>query len=275
MRDHPLTPMRDSDLVRLLGRQTPNPVALVPHTEVSAGPCELSRALSTLAARGVRHAVVDALTEADLMCIAAATAEMPLLTGAAGLARAVAAVSRRGAKPADNTATSLPSAPAVVLAGSCSPATLAQVELARTVLPAYRLDPRRRTDPARLLAEAMDWLSGHLGATPALIFSSAPPEDRDTDHAGVVEHTLGMLARYAVAVGARRVIVAGGETAAAVVDALGLDSLVLGEEAEPGVPWLVTRTTPSLALLLKSGNFGRPDLLLRASAGPHASGAAG
>jgi 3-dehydrotetronate 4-kinase len=151
----------------------------------------------------------------------------------------------------------------VVLAGSCSPATLAQVSAAAARWPAYRLDPRTDADANR----AASWLARTIGTRPAVVYSSAPPADRDPALSGVVERAIGRLAQHAVAHGARRVVVAGGETAGAVVDALRIGSAIVGPDLAPGVPWLSTAGPPPLALLLKSGNFGGPDLLVRAAGG--------
>ena len=165
----------------------------------------------------------------------------------------------------------------MVLAGSCSPATLAQVQQARTEFLSYRLDPGASTDPAHLCRTALHWLDAHIGRAPLLIYSSVPPDQRHPDSraAGALEQTMGALARYATDRGVRRLIVAGGETAGAVVDALGIDSVVIGHEADRGVPWTVSTGERPLALLLKSGNFGRPDLFLRAAGAAGAAGAGG
>lgn len=261
MRDHPLTPMRDSDLVRILSRQTSHAVELVPHHVVREGPAAVGKALSTLMERGVRYAVTDAVCRADLDCLATAGRDMPLLTGAAGLAGSLG-VRKSGTVAVQDV--TLPAGGSVILAGSCSPATMSQVEFARRHLPAHRLDPLRAPDASGLLAEAQAWLDLHLGDGPALIYSSAAASDRDSTHAATIEHTIGLLARHAVTRGVRRLVVAGGETSGAVIDALGVESVIVGDEAAQGVPWLVTTSEPVLALLLKSGNFGAPDLLARA-----------
>ena len=155
---------------------------------------------------------------------------------------------------------SLPDGPTVILAGSCSPATLSQVAHARGHFPAFRLDPLK---PDRATA----WLDQHLGATPILIYSSVPPGQRTADHGPLVERAMGRLAQRAVHRGARRLVVAGGETAGAVVEALAVDAAVVGDEIDRGVPWLVSTGIRPVALLLKSGNFGAPDLLVRAADG--------
>lgn len=256
MRHHPLTPMTDSDLVRVLGRQTAHPVGLVPLRVVRQGADAVHAELDTLRGRGVRYAVTDAVDDADLGTIARATQDLRLLTGAAGLARAVGLVS--GDRSEAEEETTLPAGPGIVLAGSCSATTLAQVALARATLPSYRLDPAE-PDSAR------GWLRAHADGRAVMVYSSAPPEERaGRDAAEVFEQTLGALAAEAVDLGYRRIVVAGGETSGAVVNALGVDSVEIAAEEDRGVPWCLSTGEPRLALLLKSGNFGRQDLLLRA-----------
>jgi uncharacterized protein YgbK (DUF1537 family) len=255
MRHHPLNPMTESDLVRVLARQTRYPVALVPHEIVREGPDALASALNVRAARGIRYAVTDGICDADLATIAAATRNLPLQTGAAGLAHAIGKLMGLGAP---HERPFLPDGPTVILAGSCSPATLSQVAHATGHFPALRLDPLK---PDRATA----WLDQHLGATPILIYSSVPPGQRTADHGPLVERAMGRLAERAVHRGARRFVIAGGETAGAVVEALAVDAAVVGDEVDSGVPWLVTTGIRPIALLLKSGNFGAPDLLVRAA----------
>ncbi|MBE1582404.1 3-oxo-tetronate kinase [Nonomuraea angiospora] len=255
MRHHPLTPMTDPDLVRVLGRQTPHRVALVAHETVRRGAGAVRAALDALGAQDVRYAVTDALDDRDLDVIARATAHLPVVTGAAGLAGALETARHEQAVPA------LPTGPGVVLAGSCSAATLEQVALARRRMPSYRL----RAEQDGPVEEALGWLKANLAAEGrALVYSSAPPEERSPGAAGPLERALAAVAVRAAGLGARRIVVAGGETSGAVVNALGVTGAVVGAEADRGVPWLLTTGHPSLALLLKSGNFGRPDLLVTA-----------
>ncbi len=260
MRHHPLTPMTDSDLVRVLARQTRHPVGLVPLQSVRKGADAVRAELFSLRERGIRYAVTDAVDDTDLVTIASATQDLRLLTGAAGLARAVGMLS--GTVRTEEVV-ALPSGPGIVLAGSCSATTLAQVALAKTTLPSLRLDPAANRD------EAVRWLREHADGRAVMVYSSAPPEDRASqDAAPVLEETLGVLAATAVGLGYRRLVVAGGETSGAVVNALGIRSVRIAAEEDRGVPWCLSGGETPLALLLKSGNFGRPDLLLRAVGAP-------
>ncbi|MGY0390699.1 3-oxo-tetronate kinase [Nocardioides sp. WG-D5] len=269
MRHHPLTPMTDPDLVRVLRRQTSGTVGVLPLATVAEGSGAVAVALKAYAAAGVRHVVADAVSAADLGAIAEGAMHLRLLTGGAGLAGAVGAVIA-GTSGTSTAASVLPSGPSVVLAGSCSAATLGQVAAAAEVMPSYRLDPVGTPDPADMLAAAGEWLTAHLGQTPVLVYSSAGPDERERARAAmgpetsaILERTLGTLARTAAERGARRIVVAGGETSGAVVQALGVRSVLVDHEADRGVPWCLTGE--GLALLLKSGNFGSEDLLVRAA----------
>ncbi|HWH92649.1 MAG TPA: 3-oxo-tetronate kinase [Baekduia sp.] len=268
MRHHPLTPMTDSDLVRVLGRQTPHEVALVAHGVVRRGPEAVSQALAELSARGVRFAVTDAISDEDLQTLASAATSLKVLTGAAGLARNFGAAALPDAARREDPR-ALPAGPSLVLSGSCSETTLAQVRKARGRFPSYHLDPRATPDSERLLDEARAWLGRHLGSgDPLMIYSSAPPDERRaiSADAEAIERVMGALAHDAVEQGVRRLIIAGGETSGAVVDALGIESVIVASELDRGVPWTLTTREPPVALLLKSGNFGQPDLFLRAVA---------
>lgn len=275
MRHHPLTPMTDADLVRVLGRQTPHPVGLLGLDVVRSGPDAVAARLGELAGSGVRHVVVDATSDADLDAVAAGSRPLAVLTGGAGLARAAGTEAVAAGLPATSAGRAdLPAGPGLVLAGSCSAATMEQVDRAVAAFPSHRLDPATTPDPEDLLATATEWLTAHLGAGPVLIYSSAGPERRAAartamgpDVAEHLERTLGQLARTAVGLGVRRVVVAGGETSGAVVSTLGVRAVVVTAEEDHGVPWCVTTDAPELGLLLKSGNFGRPDLLVRAMEG--------
>jgi 3-dehydrotetronate 4-kinase len=303
MRHHPLTPMTDPDLVRVLGRQTPHRVGLVPSQVVCQGPGAVAAAFEQVRDQGMRYAITDAVTDDDLAAIAAACHELPVVTGAAGLVRHLArsarenpasrseaprrgSVAERGmgrlrlstapaagrrtteAGPGTTEAGRLPGGPALILAGSSSAATLEQVALARTRFPAFRVDPVASPDHDDLLAKAVDWVGRHLEEGTVLVYASASPGERGQATAGAaraIELTMAELARTAVGRGVRRIVVAGGETSGAVVDGLGIDRVVVTREEDLGVPWVVTSGPAPLALLLKSGNFGRPDLLVRAA----------
>jgi uncharacterized protein YgbK (DUF1537 family) len=289
LRRHPLTPMTDPDLVRFLAHQTACPVGLVSWPEVATGPSVVREAVDRLERSGVRHVVTDAISPTDLRTIVAALHERALLTGGAGLAEAWAGLIRDALYAGEHTlagdtarlsssdglSARVPDASpgnTLVLAGSCSAATLAQVSEAIAVFPSFRLDPVRTPDPAQMLEEAIAWLQAQPSGRPRLIYSSAPQAEREAAiaamGAGTADHlegVLGALAVHAAAAGTRRFVVAGGETSGAVVSALGIQQVLVEDELEAGVPWCITEGHRPLRLLLKSGNFGSSRLLVRAA----------
>ncbi|MFB4266161.1 3-oxo-tetronate kinase [Nonomuraea sp. GTA35] len=269
MRHHPLTPMTDSYLPRLLEAQSAyrSGVVTLPHVRGQG----IERRLAELREQGVRYAFVDALEDDDLMTAGRALAGAPLVAGAAGLAGGLAAA-RAGAGHGQAPAPE-PSGPAAVLAGSCSARTLQQVHaMIEAGMPAYRLDALADQDADSLASGALAWYDSLRRDTGApLIYSSLEPaklrrvqEALGVERsAAILETAIGRIARGLVERGVTRLVTAGGETSGAVVSALGVPGGVIGAEAARGVPWIFTPSGP--ALLLKSGNFGDPDLLLRAS----------
>lgn len=259
MRNHPLTPMTDSNLVRVLGAQTRGRVALVDFEAVAAGAAAVRARCAALREQGCRYAIVDAIRDEHLVAAGEACAAMPLAVGGAGLAMGVARALAKGAKKAARAALPRVEGAAAILAGSCSEATLAQVAAASGKYPSLRLDP------ARLDVEAaLAWAKSKLGQGPVLIYTSAPPAARSTGHAGEIEQAFRGLARGLAAAGVRRFVVAGGETSGAVTEALGVRALAIGPEIEPGVPWTAALGGEPMLLALKSGNFGGPDFFSRA-----------
>ncbi len=270
MAHHPLTPMTDSDLVRVLGAQTSRPVGLVPLAVVRAGAEAIGRRLEELRRAGVAHAIADAVADDDLRALGAAGAELPLLTGGSGLALGLPESFRRlGLLPerSPGAEAAPPRGPAVVLAGSCSAATREQVRRMAARFPAIRVDALDG-DLESLAAAA----TAALADGPVLVYSTAEPDEvarvqarLGAARAGdLVESALGELASRLVDAGARTLVVAGGETSGAVLRALGIRALAVGPEIAPGVPWMRSLGEPALALALKSGNFGGPDFFLEA-----------
>jgi len=266
---HLLTPMTDLDIVAVLSRQTPHPVALIPLPVVRRGSAAIAPRIAALRADGVRDIIVDALDEADLLAIAATGVHLGVITGSAGLAGALGKVLHdRDLNDVDPPSVPAPAGPIAIFAGSCSQATLGQVAHAIECYPSYRLDPRSVENTTDLYPDALAWLAENLGTTPVLMYSSAPASERgpaDATVAAELERMMGGLAAAAVAGGAHRIIVAGGETSGAVVDALGVKAVLVNAEMDTGVPWCSTVDTNPVTLLLKSGNFGKPDLLVRAA----------
>jgi uncharacterized protein YgbK (DUF1537 family) len=275
MENHPLTPMTDANLVRVLGRQTDGAVGLVPFNTVEQGATATRQAMMRLAEQGRRYAIVDAVTDQHLFAIGEAAAQHALITGGSGVAMGLPENFRRaGLLPARGNAASLPpmQGMAAVVAGSCSRATLGQIGLARDHVPVLELDALATPDAAALTAQAMEWVAGKLATDrPVVIAASAPPEKvaalqskLGRDAAGaLIETAMAAIAEGLVAQGVGRLVVAGGETSGAVVQRLGVTALRIGPEIDPGVPWTFAEPR-GLHLALKSGNFGARDFFLKA-----------
>jgi uncharacterized protein YgbK (DUF1537 family) len=246
---------------------------------VAQGPAAISGAFDDLRRAGFRHAIVDAIADRDLETIGEAAADLPLITGGSGIALGLPGNFRRqGLLGEGRGADALPpiEGAAAVLSGSCSQATQAQVAYMGERRPMFTIDPIAAGAAGDIVEAALEWATPRLGRQPILISATAPPEQvaaiqeaLGRERAGVlVEGILAGIARGLVARGARRLIVAGGETSGAVVQALGIRGLRIGRQIDPGVPWTVSLPgspgEPALALALKSGNFGAEDFFLRA-----------
>jgi uncharacterized protein YgbK (DUF1537 family) len=264
MRNHPLTPMTDANLVRVLGRQTKAKVDLVPLSVVREGAAAIAKAFERLTAEGVTYAIVDATEDRHLLEIGSACADLPLITGGSGIALGLPEnFRRRGLLKSAVDAEVVPEigGAAAVLAGSCSAATLGQIETFAKSHPVLKLDPLALAEGKTSAADALAWAKPKLAAGPVLIYASAPPADvaaiqakLGRERAGaLVEHTLADIAAGLVVMGVRRLVVAGGETSGAVVQRLGVTTLRIGRQIDPGVPWTFSLGEPRLALALKSG----------------------
>jgi uncharacterized protein YgbK (DUF1537 family) len=259
MRDHPLTPMRDSNLVRVLAAQTRHPVGLVGFDAVEGGAAAVRARSAALRQEGCRYGIVDAIRDEHLVAAGEACADMPLAVGGAGLAMGIArSLARRAPKAAEPALPKVGGA-AAILAGSCSEATLAQVAAAKGRYPSLRLDP------AKLDADAaLAWAKPRLGDGPVMLYTSAPPGERAGGREADIEQAFRAIAKGLAAAGVRRFVVAGGETSGAVAAALGARALAIGREIAPGVPWTATLGGEPMLLALKSGNFGGPDFFMQA-----------
>jgi uncharacterized protein YgbK (DUF1537 family) len=276
MKDHPLTPMTDANLVRVLAPQTRRKVGLIGYATVARGAAATRDAMRRLQQDGVGIAVVDALADADLRTIAEACADLPLVTAGSGIGLGMADHYRKTGQLAHSaSAATMPrvQGAAAVLSGSCSTATNGQVARWQASRPSFRLDPLRLAQGPAHAEEALAWTRQHASA-PVLIYATAAASDvRKTqqelgaDRAGqLVEQAFARIAQSLVQAGVRKLVVAGGETAGAVVSALGVRRLRIGPQIDPGVPWTESLDDPKLALALKSGNFGSPDFFEKALA---------
>lgn len=271
MKDHPLTPMRDSNLVRVLQAQTKRRVGLIEYATVAQGTDAITRRMQALKAEGVGVAMVDALCNTDLMALGPALAGMPLVTAGSGVA--IGLPQNFGLAQSDQAAC-LPAAKGrkAIVSGSCSVATNAQVaDFVRRGGAAWALDPLDIAQGKPVVADALAWAEGQDPQYPVLIYATARPEAVQQVQAqlgvaqagALVEEALSEIARGLVAQGVGQLIVAGGETSGACVQALDIQTLRIGDAIAPGVPWCHAATAcsalGSVHISLKSGNFGAED----------------
>ena len=271
MRNHPLTPMTDANLVRVMQAQSDGPVGLIPHAVVRAGSEAIRQRIAKLRADGVRFGIVDAVANEDLMALGAAIADAPLVVAGSGVA--IGLPRNHGLSPSP-AAAALPPARGgqAIVSGSCSLATQQQVaEFQRSGGASYVIEPlqlSQRRDA--VIAAVLEWAQPHLAQGPVLVYSTATPDavravqqDLGVQQAGeLVEQALAAIGRALVERGVRQLVVAGGETSGAVVQALGVQQMRIGPQIDPGVPWChaaATACETELHLALKSGNFGTPD----------------
>ena len=271
MRNHPLTPMTDANLVRVMGAQSEGKVGLVPHAVVRAGSEAIRRRIAQLRAEGVRFGVVDAVANEDLLALGRAIADAPLVVAGSGVA--IGLPQNHGLQPsAAAAALPAPQGLQAIVSGSCSLATQQQVaEFQRSGGASYVIEPLQLASRREeTVAAALDWAQARLAKGPILVYSTATPDavravqdDLGVQQAGeLVEQALASIGRALVERGVRQLVVAGGETSGAVVQALGVQQLRIGPQIDPGVPWCHATATAcgaDLHLALKSGNFGAPD----------------
>ncbi len=280
MRHHPLNPMTDSNLVRVLSRQSRGPVGGIALETVEAGAADLRRRFDAMAAAGTRVAIVDALFDRHVGVIGEAAVALRLVTGGAALGAALARAQVRTrpqtvGRSDHATAWSSANGRVAVLSGSCSSATQLQVRVLAAAVPSRVVDPLAiATKPSELLGLS-EWARCQSRQGPVLVYSTDRPEqvaDVQTRlgrgvSAGLIESAFGHIAQTLASEGVRTFVVAGGETSGAVLNALGVRIIEFGDEIEPGVPWTRSLEPAGFTLALKSGNFGGPDFFLHAIAG--------
>ncbi|MFM1856737.1 MAG: hypothetical protein RLZ83_2046 [Pseudomonadota bacterium] len=282
MRHHPLTPMTDANLVRVMQAQLSGArCGLIEHRTVARGAQAVRERIAALRAEGCAYAVADALADADLHVLAQAAHDLALVVAGSGLAIGIPAL--HGLAPSAQAAR-LPAATGAraVVSGSCSAATNAQVA-AFLAHPeggpdrAFAIDPLRLAAGDDLATQALAWATPRLGARPVLVYATAAPDQvkavqaqLGAERAGaLVEQALARVAAGLCAAGVGQLLVAGGETSGACVQALGVTQLRIGPQIDPGVPWCHTESPArpdGLHLALKSGNFGGVDFFTRAFA---------
>ncbi|MBY4609088.1 four-carbon acid sugar kinase family protein [Rhizobium sp. 9T] len=281
LKDHPLNPMHDANLVRILARQSRGAVGLIDLAAIAAGPAAVKVKLDALSTTGVTMAIADAIFERDLETLGEIALETPVSTGASGLglglARALVRSGRISASATGEDAIRPVGGLSAIISGSCSKATLRQLDVAERLMPVLRLDPERllAAGPDEIAA-AISWAGDRISAGPVVVAASAAPETvsrlqsqygrEASGHA--IETATSIIAAELVERGVRRLVVAGGETSGAAVDRLAIPAFLIGPEIAPGVPVLRTvgNTQGDMLLALKSGNFGGEDFFTAALA---------
>jgi len=274
MKDHPLTPMTDANLVRVLGKQSAHRVGLVELNEVRSGIHRIEEKYEQLKIRGYRYAVVDAVSEEDLFAIGSASRSLKLITGGSGVALGLPENFRLCGDLLKKHGHHIWQAKGrtAVLSGSCSAMTRAQIEFVKNMWPGYKIDPiSLAKDKNEIISNVLNWVDRQNSGEPLLIYSSADPAQVSSvqrqlgrENAGeLIEQAMGSIARGLVKLGFQQLIVAGGETSGAIVKNLKIKGLRIGREITPGVPWCLTIGPVKLSLALKSGNFGEPDFFIR------------
>lgn len=275
MQHHPLTPMTDPNLVRVLSAQTSRRVGLIDYSVVARGSEAIRARIQELQAQGVGIAIVDAVSNDDLLALGPALAGMPLVTAGSGVAIGLPGNWGLAAASADARQPRQRGLQAVV-AGSCSAATNGQVAaFIESGRPALALNPRRLAAGHDVVGEALAWADARMRDGPVLIYSTAQPaqvrqaqSELGAARAGaMIEDAIARIAAGLVERGVRQLIVAGGETSGAVVQALGLQQIAIGEQIDPGVPWCSGHAPVAqgdISIALKSGNFGTPDFFIKA-----------
>ncbi len=270
LKDHPLNPMHDSNLVRVLARQSKAKVGLVDLVTLTRGGDAVRGRLGELAKGGMGAAVIDAVFDRDLETIGGVALDHRLSVGASGIglgiARALVASGKVNSNAATAVSKSAVGGPAACLAGSCSQATLQQIANAEKTMAVLHLDPEQVIAGPDEVRRALAWAGERINRGPVLIASSSTPEQvqalqsrHGRDAAGhAIEQAMADLAEGLVRSGVRRLVVAGGETSGAVVDRLGIPGFLVGAEIAAGVPVLraVGAKNGAMLLALKSGNFG-------------------
>lgn len=278
LKDHPLNPMRDANLVRVLTRQSRGKAGLIDLPTVTRGADAVKARLDRLRAEGAAAAIADSVFERDLETLGEAALEMPVSTGASGLglglARALLRSGRASASDGESDAIRPVGGLAAVVAGSCSAATLKQLDAAERHMPVLRLDTEKLLAGSDEISAAVAWAGERIAQGPVAIAASAAPEvvsrlqarygREASGHA--IETATAAIAGELVERGVRRLVVAGGETSGATVDRLGIPAFLIGPEIAPGVPVLRTIGTAGneMLLALKSGNFGGEDFFATA-----------
>lgn len=275
MKDHPLTPMNDSNLMRLLSAQVSRRVGLADRIVVNSGVNSLKEKLISLKENDVPHVIVDAVADTDLDTIASACQDMDFITGGSALAMPLAEFYKASGKISANDNSFMNkklNTGSIILSGSCSEMTIIQVKnFIQRGAAAFQLDPIDLAENG--VKKVLDWLSSRDFTKNIIIYATSDPDtvkkvqtELGVDMAGkIVEQGLSECAIAARELGIKNFIIAGGETSGAITKALNVRQLDIGIEIAPGVPWTFSgKRNNQIALSLKSGNFGSEEFFTEA-----------
>jgi uncharacterized protein YgbK (DUF1537 family) len=266
MKNHPVTPMSDSSLMRLMDNQSAGKTGLVNYQSIEQGPEKVIESFSALQKSAKRYAVVDAFNASHLDILGKAVSQLNLLTGGSGLAAGIA--KNWSAHLSDQSSAKKAGYPAaektIILSGSCSVMTNQQVANYITQAPYFALDIKACLENNNYLEQVFNWVVAHLDAPLAPIVYATSSTDTlkeiqslyDAEASSqCVEQFFSQLALQLKEYGIKNFIIAGGETSGVVTQSLAVDAFYIGPQIAPGVPW-VKSVTGELSLALKSGNFG-------------------
>ena len=274
MRHHPLNPMTDSNLMRVLSRQSQYSVGSITHLDIEGGISQIRHSLERQREQGIRHFILDSMRDEHLLLLGETFADSKLITGGSGMAMGLPKNFLDYGMMSDvkqNRHDTFDGKSAVI-SGSCSEMTRAQVEHFKENHASFYVDPLQLVSSDHVISEIVAWADQNLSDDPILIYSSSDPErvaviQRELGQAQashLIENAMSLVARELITLGVDRLVVAGGETSGAVVKELGITALEIGDEIDPGVPWTFSINQPKIALALKSGNFGGVDFFSRA-----------
>ena len=274
MRNHPVTPMTDSSLVRLMDAQSQGETGLVNYQVIENGANATTAHFHELRQKGYRYAVVDAFNTDHLITLGQAAKSLKLVTGGSGLAAGIA--KNWAGNLTDQSkakSTGFPSlAKSVILSGSCSLMTNKQVAEYKTKAPHFSVDVEACLSNEHYAQQVSEWVLSQLNTALApMVYATA---DVDKLHkiqqqygaqtsSQAVEKFFSQLAHQLQEAGVRNFIVAGGETSGTVTQSLGVQGFHIGPQIAPGVPWIKS-LDGSLSLALKSGNFGDERFFVKA-----------
>lgn len=273
MRHHPLNPMHDSKLARILASQSPSKSGHIFYDVIAKGGDAVRNQVNVLKAEGVNNIIVDVIRDEDLDVIAEATADFLLVTGGSGLAQGIANVYRRTQKNVSSEASFvIEKRKAVVIAGSCSAMMQKQVAFYRTLAPSLRIDEESCLSDSDYASKVASWVMEHQDQKLApLVYATRTPRELienskrfgDADVSSAIEQLVSRLTASLDEMGVQNFIVGGGETSGVVATTLGVDAYHIGEQIDPGVSW-VRSLDGKYQLVLKSGNFGSEQFLVKA-----------